>query len=176
MSSCAARVHAAAPAHAAAARLRAKHAVPALAAAPSRARRAAPRFRCDAAAGAEVADALDGSSVFLVGMMGTGKSSVGKKLAAELGYNFFDTCVPARRRRRRRRRAHYPSSDKPSVVRRAPPAPRRLLARAAPRVARPRVVHASSTTPSHRPRLTRPLPPLAPPSASSAAATKSSSP
>ncbi|EEH52164.1 uncharacterized protein MICPUCDRAFT_7901, partial [Micromonas pusilla CCMP1545] len=38
-----------------------------------------------------VADALDGSSVFLVGMMGTGKSSVGKKLAAELGYNFFDT-------------------------------------------------------------------------------------
>jgi hypothetical protein len=43
------------------------------------------------ASGAEVAEALDGSSLFLVGMMGTGKSSVGKKLAAALGYNFFDT-------------------------------------------------------------------------------------
>lgn len=41
--------------------------------------------------GAEVAEVLDGSSLFLVGMMGTGKSSVGKKLAAALGYNFFDT-------------------------------------------------------------------------------------
>ena len=40
-----------------------------------------------------MADLLEGSSVFLVGMMGTGKSSVGKKLAASLGYNFFDTCV-----------------------------------------------------------------------------------
>ena len=30
-------------------------------------------------------------------MMGTGKSSVGKKLAASLGYSFFDTCVPRRR-------------------------------------------------------------------------------
>jgi shikimate kinase len=49
--------------------------------------------RCEASAdtGAEVKDVLDGSSVFLVGMMGTGKSSVGKKLAAALGYNFFDT-------------------------------------------------------------------------------------
>lgn len=41
--------------------------------------------------GAETAEVLDGSSLFLVGMMGTGKSSVGKKLAAALGYNFFDT-------------------------------------------------------------------------------------
>ena len=40
---------------------------------------------------AETAEVLDGSSLFLVGMMGTGKSSVGKKLAAALGYNFFDT-------------------------------------------------------------------------------------
>ena len=38
-----------------------------------------------------------GSSLLLVGMMGTGKSSVGKKLAASLGYSFFDTCVPRRR-------------------------------------------------------------------------------
>ena len=45
----------------------------------------------------EVKEALDGSSLFLVGMMGTGKSSVGKKLAASLGYSFFDTCVPRRR-------------------------------------------------------------------------------
>ena len=42
-------------------------------------------------AGVEAAEVLDGSSLFLVGMMGTGKSSVGKKLAAALGYNFFDT-------------------------------------------------------------------------------------
>jgi shikimate kinase len=42
-------------------------------------------------AGAEVKECLEGSSVFLVGMMGTGKSSVGKKLATALGYSFFDT-------------------------------------------------------------------------------------
>ena len=56
-------------------------------------------IRCDAGGdadtGAAVKDVLDGSSVFLVGMMGTGKSSVGKKLAASLGYNFFDTYVRA---------------------------------------------------------------------------------
>ena len=56
-------------------------------------------IRCDAGGdadtGAAVKDVLDGSSVFLVGMMGTGKSSVGKKLAASLGYSFFDTYVRA---------------------------------------------------------------------------------
>ena len=56
-------------------------------------------IRCDAGGDADTAaavkDVLDGSSVFLVGMMGTGKSSVGKKLAASLGYSFFDTCVRA---------------------------------------------------------------------------------
>ena len=58
-------------------------------------RRACRRVACRAAGsedvGKEVADALDGSSLFLVGMMGTGKSSVGQKLAASLGYTFFDT-------------------------------------------------------------------------------------
>ena len=56
-------------------------------------------IRCDAGGeadtGAAVKEVLDGSSVFLVGMMGTGKSSVGKKLAATLGYSFFDTYVRA---------------------------------------------------------------------------------
>lgn len=56
-------------------------------------RRRALACRASAETAAEVADLLEGSSVFLVGMMGTGKSSVGKKLAASLGYNFFDTCV-----------------------------------------------------------------------------------
>lgn len=56
-------------------------------------RRRALACRASAETGAEVADLLEGSSIFLVGMMGTGKSSVGKKLAASLGYNFFDTCV-----------------------------------------------------------------------------------
>ena len=56
-------------------------------------------IRCDAGGdadtGAAVKDVLDGSSVFLVGMMGTGKSSVGKKLAASLGYSFFGPYVRA---------------------------------------------------------------------------------
>jgi|MDSW01.1.fsa_nt_gb hypothetical protein len=60
------------------------------AAAPTRLLRS---VACRAEAAAEVVELLEGSSVFLVGMMGTGKSSVGKKLAAALGYSFFDTCV-----------------------------------------------------------------------------------
>ena len=67
---------------------------------PARRARVAPRASADGAAeevAKEVKEALDGSSLFLVGMMGTGKSSVGKKLAASLGYSFFDTCVPRRR-------------------------------------------------------------------------------
>ena len=61
---------------------------------PARRARVAPRASADGAAeevAKEVKEALDGSSLFLVGMMGTGKSSVGKKLAASLGYSFFDT-------------------------------------------------------------------------------------
>lgn len=38
-----------------------------------------------------VSDRLQGLSVYLIGMMGSGKSSVGKILARELGYRFFDT-------------------------------------------------------------------------------------
>ena len=67
---------------------------------PARRARVVPRASADGAAeevAKEVKEALDGSSLFLVGMMGTGKSSVGKKLAASLGYSFFDTCVPRRR-------------------------------------------------------------------------------
>jgi shikimate kinase len=40
-----------------------------------------------------MADLLKGISVFLVGMMGTGKTTVGKILAQKLGYIFFDTDV-----------------------------------------------------------------------------------
>jgi shikimate kinase len=36
---------------------------------------------------------LQGLSIFLVGMMGSGKSSVGRVLAEKLGYRFFDTDV-----------------------------------------------------------------------------------
>ena len=34
---------------------------------------------------------LKGTSVFLIGMMGVGKTTVGNLLATELGYRFFDT-------------------------------------------------------------------------------------
>ncbi|WP_324616237.1 shikimate kinase [Lusitaniella coriacea] len=37
------------------------------------------------------ANLLQGLSIFLVGMMGTGKTTVGKSLAKKLGYRFFDT-------------------------------------------------------------------------------------
>ena len=40
--------------------------------------------------GEQVAAALDGRSVVLVGMMGAGKTSVGKRLAARLGLPFVD--------------------------------------------------------------------------------------
>lgn len=36
---------------------------------------------------------LQGINVFLIGMMGTGKTTVGKVLAQELNYHFFDTDV-----------------------------------------------------------------------------------
>lgn len=38
-----------------------------------------------------VSDRLQGLSIYLIGMMGAGKSSVGKILASRLGYRFFDT-------------------------------------------------------------------------------------
>lgn len=36
-------------------------------------------------------EGLQGTSLFLVGMMGSGKSTVGKLVAKALGYCFFDT-------------------------------------------------------------------------------------
>ncbi|KAL6775691.1 SHKF1 [Auxenochlorella protothecoides x Auxenochlorella symbiontica] len=41
--------------------------------------------------GAQVAGLLKGSSVYLVGMMGSGKSAAGQKLSTALSYCFFDT-------------------------------------------------------------------------------------
>ncbi|MEW6492814.1 MAG: shikimate kinase [Cyanobacteriota bacterium] len=38
-------------------------------------------------------DLLQGTSVFLVGMMGSGKSTVGRLLAHQLGYRFYDSDV-----------------------------------------------------------------------------------
>jgi len=40
---------------------------------------------------ADAVENLQGTSIFLVGMMGTGKSTVGKMLSQALGYCFFDT-------------------------------------------------------------------------------------
>ncbi|XP_043698343.1 shikimate kinase, chloroplastic-like isoform X2 [Telopea speciosissima] len=39
----------------------------------------------------EVGPQLDGRCIYLVGMMGSGKTTVGKILAEELGYSFFDS-------------------------------------------------------------------------------------
>lgn len=38
-------------------------------------------------------DLLQGTSVFLVGMMGSGKSTVGRLLAHQLGYRFYDSDI-----------------------------------------------------------------------------------
>jgi shikimate kinase len=38
-----------------------------------------------------VGDRLEGLSLYLIGMMGAGKTTVGQELAARLGYRFFDT-------------------------------------------------------------------------------------
>jgi adenylylsulfate kinase-like enzyme len=38
----------------------------------------------------EVAQLNEGSTIFLVGMMASGKSTVGRVLADALGYSFFD--------------------------------------------------------------------------------------
>lgn len=38
-----------------------------------------------------VRQSLQGVSIFLIGMMGTGKTTVGKVLAQQLGYRFFDS-------------------------------------------------------------------------------------
>lgn len=40
---------------------------------------------------AAVKEQLGGTSIYLVGMMGSGKSTVGKLLSAALGYYFFDS-------------------------------------------------------------------------------------
>jgi shikimate kinase len=40
-----------------------------------------------------VNDLLKGINVFLIGMMGAGKTTVGRSLAHQLGYRFFDTDV-----------------------------------------------------------------------------------
>jgi len=39
----------------------------------------------------KTSESLQSSSVFLLGLMGTGKTTVGKKLADALGYGYFDT-------------------------------------------------------------------------------------
>ncbi|MCA1991591.1 MAG: shikimate kinase [Coleofasciculus sp. S288] len=40
-----------------------------------------------------MSELLKGINVFLIGMMGTGKTTVGQQLAPQLGYRFFDTDV-----------------------------------------------------------------------------------
>ncbi len=38
-----------------------------------------------------MSDFLKGTNLYLIGMMGAGKTTIGKSLAQELGYRFFDT-------------------------------------------------------------------------------------
>jgi shikimate kinase len=43
--------------------------------------------------GGTVGDRLEGLNLYLIGMMGAGKTTVGQELATRLGYRFFDTDV-----------------------------------------------------------------------------------
>lgn len=48
-------------------------------------------FRCSYLLNELVKDSLKGISIYLIGMMGTGKTTVGREIAQQLGYQFFDT-------------------------------------------------------------------------------------
>lgn len=50
-------------------------------------------FQKDSQAAAETRSLLKGVNVYLIGMMGSGKSTIGRILAHKLNYRFFDTDV-----------------------------------------------------------------------------------